>query len=57
MIMKPKDTDHADNEKELLMLREKLGIDPNISPDRLREVLKQLANNKAIAGYKIKNEK
>jgi hypothetical protein len=48
--------DH-DNEKELTMLKEKLGIDKDISPDELQRALKQLASRKVISDFKIKKEK
>ncbi|WP_274365575.1 hypothetical protein [Paenibacillus thermotolerans] len=55
--MKPNNTDDLANEKELLRLKEKLGIDPTVSPDQLRDALKGMVNNKSITGYKVKKEK
>ncbi|CAM3609004.1 hypothetical protein [Marinicrinis lubricantis] len=54
--MKGKKTAEDHNEKELKLLKEKLGID-NLSPDGLRDALKQLTDKKVIADFKIKKEK
>lgn len=43
--------------KELRLLQERLGLEGNLSPDKLREALKGLASKKVIEDYKIKNEK
>jgi hypothetical protein len=45
------------NEKELAQLKEALGIDPTLSPDRLKNELKQLVERKVISNYKINKEK
>jgi hypothetical protein len=45
------------NEKELAQLKEVLGIDPTLSPDRLKNELKQLVERKVISNYKINKEK
>jgi hypothetical protein len=55
--VKSKKDDQADNEKELRLLQERLGIDKTISPDQLQSALKQLVSKQVIADYKIKKEK
>jgi DNA-binding Lrp family transcriptional regulator len=55
--LKPKHNADHDNEKELQLLQEKLGITKNISPDQLKNALKNLVNDKVISDFKIKHEK
>jgi hypothetical protein len=55
--LKSKKDESADNEKELRLLQERLGIDKSISPDELKVALKQLVSKRVIADYKIKKEK
>jgi hypothetical protein len=47
----------ADYDKEYALLKERLGLDKDVSPDELRNALKGLVNEKKIADYKIKSEK
>jgi hypothetical protein len=47
----------AEYDKEYALLKERLGLDKDVSPDELRNALKGLVNEKVIADYKIKNEK
>ncbi len=47
----------AEYDKEYALLKERLGLDKDISPDELRSALKGLVSDKKIADYKIKNEK
>jgi len=47
----------ADYEKEYALLKERLGLSADVSPDRLKNALKEMANKKVIADFKIKHEK
>lgn len=47
----------ADYDKEYALLKQRLGLDKDVSPDELRTALKGLVNDKVIADYKIKSEK
>lgn len=47
----------ADYEKEYALLKQRLGLDKEVSPDQLRSALRDMVNHKVITDYKIKNEK
>lgn len=46
-----------ENAKALARMKDELGIDPSVSPDKLRGALKRMVADKKIADYRINSEK
>lgn len=55
--MKKKPPSEADDNQAAFERLRELGIDKSMSPDQLKNTLKQLVSNQVISDFKLKKEK